>query len=275
MVGVSRRDIAAVARWFGGLGMRLRAAILIGLAVAVVGLAWLVLNARQEARLVHVDPDSLPSQPALMHYAVDRGRGLFRKNCSSCHGPDGQGRHDLGAANLTDKDYLYGEGSVSDIETVVLYGIRAPNGRTWKLADMPAFGTPKPYAREAAIKPLSPDDIRDMIQFLHSVQGKPADATAATRGAGVFAGRGGCYDCHAGDGRGDPAIGGPNLADDIWLYGDGSDKWIYDSIANGRAGMCPAWADRLSTVKIREVSLYVYSLSHGGAQSSLAKPSLP
>lgn len=272
MVGVSRRDMAVIARWFGGLSLRTRAFILAALAVAAVGLTWAVFNARQEARLVRVDPDSLPSQPALMHYAVDRGRSLFKSRCASCHGPDGQGRHDLGAANLTDKDYLYGEGDVSDIETVVLYGIRAPNGRTWKLADMPAFATPRPYAREAAIKPLSPGDIQDVIQFLHSIEGKPADVVSATRGAGLFAGRGGCYDCHAGDGRGDPAIGGPNLADDIWLYGDGSDKWIYQSIAFGRAGMCPAWADRLSAAKIREVSLYVYSLSHGDGQP---KPSLP
>lgn len=272
MVGVSRSDMAAVARWFGGLSARLRVLILAGLVLGAAGLTWAVLGAQQDARLVRADADSLPARPALMHYAVDRGRGLFKSRCASCHGPNGQGRYTLGAANLTDKDWLYGDGQVSDIETVVLYGIRAPNGRTWKLADMPAFGTPRPYAREAAIKPLSPGDIRDVIQFLHSVAGKPADVVAATRGAGLFAGRGGCYDCHAGDARGDPAIGGPNLADDIWLYGDGADKWIFDSIAKGRAGVCPAWAERLSPVKIREVSLYVYSLSHGGAQP---KPSLP
>ena len=177
MVGVSRKDIAALGRWFGGLSLRLRAIILTGLAMIALALTWVVLNAQQEARLVRSDPDSLPGKPALMHYAVDRGRSLFESRCTSCHGQNGQGRYTLGAANLTDKDYLYGEGQVSDIETVVLYGIRAPNGRTWKLADMPAFGTPKPYAREAAIKPLSPGDIRDVIQFLHSI--------AATTSAGL------------------------------------------------------------------------------------------
>jgi len=272
MVGVSRSDIAAIGRWFGRLGARTRVLILAGVVIVAAGLVWAAAGVQADARLVHVDPDSLPGQPALMHYAVDRCRGLFKSRCASCHGADGQGRYTLGAANLTDKDWLYGEGEVSDIETVVLYGIRAPNGRTWKLADMPAFGTAKPYPREAAIKPLSPGDIGDVIQFLHSIEGKQADVLAATRGAGLFAGRGGCYDCHAPDGRGDPAIGGPNLADDIWLYGDGSDKWIYQTVAYGRAGVCPAWGDRLSAVKVREVSLYVYSLSHGGAQP---KPSLP
>lgn len=272
MVGVSRRDIAAAARWFGGLSGRARALILAGLAIAAVGLAWAVLNARQEAQLVTLDPDSLPSQAQLMRYATDHGRGLYQSRCAGCHGTEGRGHYDRGVPNLTDKDYLYGQGEVSDTEQVVLYGIRAPNARTWKLADMPAFGTPNPYAREKAMKPLTPGDIKDVIQFLHSVEGKGFDQASAIRGGGIFADRGGCYDCHAPDARGEPEIGGPNLADNIWLYGDGSDKWIFQSIAKGRAGQCPAWFDRLSPVKIRELAAYVYSLSHGRAQ---AKPSEP
>ena len=125
--------------------------------------------------------------------------------------------------------------------------------------------------RRTFITPFDRGDIQDLIQFLHSVGGKPSDATSATRGAAIFAGRGGCWDCHAGDARGDPAIGAPNLIDSVWLYGDGSDKWIFQSIAQGRAGQCPGWSGRLSPVKIRELSLYVYSLSHGSAQP---KPSL-
>jgi cytochrome c oxidase cbb3-type subunit 3 len=88
----------------------------------------------------------------------------------------------------------------------------------------------------------------------------------------VYSDKGGCYDCHARDARGDGAIGAPNLTDSIWLYGDGGARWIYDSIAYGRAGVMPAWADRLSPAQVRAVSLYVYSLSHGSAQP---KPSLP
>jgi cytochrome c oxidase cbb3-type subunit 3 len=272
MAGLSRRDIRSIAQWAQGLSPRTRLLILLGLALAVTLLAWTLFNAHEEARLVRADPDALPAQAPLMRYAVDRGRGLFESRCAGCHGAQGQGHFTQGAPNLTDKDWLYGQGEVSDIETVVLYGIRAPNGRTWKLADMPAFATPVPYAREKSIKPLSPGDIADLMQFLHSLQGKRYDPAASTRGAALFAGRGGCYDCHGGDAAGDPAIGAPNLIDAIWLYGDGSDSWVFQSIAYGRAGLCPAWFDRLSPAKIREVSLYVYSLSHGSAQP---KPSLP
>ena len=272
MVGVSRRDLSAVARWFGGLGRRTRAAILVCLALAAVGIAWAIYTGHQDGRLVRADPDSLPAQTQLMSYAVGHGRGLYQSHCSSCHGAEGQGRHNLGAPNLTDKDYLYGDGEVSDIETVVLYGIRAPDSRTWRLADMPGFAKPVPYDREKAIKPLSPGDITDLIQFLHSIGGKTSEPAAATRGAAIFAGRGGCWDCHANDAKGDPAIGAPDLADDIWLYGDGSDKWIFQSIAEGRAGLCPGWSGRLSPVKIRELALYVYSLSHGSAQPQSSQP---
>ena len=271
MVGISRSDISAISRWIGGLSARTRLLILAVLALAASLIVLVVLNAQRDARLVKVDPDDAPANAALMHEAVEYGRGLFKKDCASCHGPQGQGRYTLGAANLTDKDWLYGEGAVSDIENVVLYGIRAPNSRTWKLADMPAFAKPVPYPREPTMKPLKPGDIGDVMAFLRTSQGRPADAEAATRGAVIYSTTGGCYDCHARDARGDGAIGAPNLTDAISLYGDGSDKWIYDSIAYGRAGVMPAWTDRLSPAQIRAVSLYVYSLSHGSSQP---KPSL-
>jgi cytochrome c oxidase cbb3-type subunit 3 len=242
--------------------------------VAVLGglLVWAVLNGRADAALVKVDPDDAPANAALMRVGVQRGRAVFKSRCASCHGPEGQGRYTLGAANLTDKDWLFGQGDVSDIENVVLYGIRAPNARTWKLADMPAFARPVPYPREPTMKPLKPGDIDDVIAFMRSLQGLKADPEAAPRGAAIYSDRGGCYDCHAHDARGDGAIGAPNLTDLIWLYGDGGTQWIYDSIAYGRAGVMPAWFDRLSPAQIRAVSLYVYSLSHGSAQP---KPSLP
>lgn len=46
--------------------------------------------------------------------AVERGEQLFQINCAVCHGQQGQGNQTLGAANLTDDDWLY-SGSVSGI----------------------------------------------------------------------------------------------------------------------------------------------------------------
>jgi cytochrome c oxidase cbb3-type subunit 3 len=271
MLGVGRRDIAALSAWIGKLSLRTRVAAGGGLALGLILMVWAVLNAQEEARLLRAEPDLIPADSAMMRFATSRGYGLYQAHCASCHGADGQGHYAVGVPNLTDKDWLYGDGEVSDIETVVQYGIRASNGRTWRLADMPAFAHARPYAREPTIKSLSPGDIGDVMQFLRLLEDLPADPAASQRGVAIFAGRGGCFDCHSRDGHGDPAIGAPNLTDSIWLYGDGSPKWIYDTIANGRAGVCPAWSGRLGPAQIREVSLYVYSLSHGSSQP---KPSL-
>ena len=78
----------------------------------------------------------------------------------------------------------------------------------------------------------------------------------------MYSGEGGCYDCHSADGKGDAAIGAPNLADKVTLYGDGSREALFESIANGRQGVCPAFVNRLHPAAIREVALYVYLLSH-------------
>jgi len=228
--------------------------------------AWAVFNGREEARLVRADPDSAAADPASMRFAVPRGRNIFERRCATCHGRDGKGSDTLGSANLTDHDWLYGEGAASDIETIVMYGIRAPNSKTWRLADMPAFAQKQPYPREPTIKPLSPGDINDVVQFLRVAEGRSADENAAQRGSKIYDAAG-CYDCHGANASGDSAIGAPNLTDNIWLFGDGSNRWIYDSIAYGRAGVCPAWVGRLSAVQIREVALYAYSLSHSHGSS--------
>ena len=232
-----------------------------------------MVNGRQEARLMRADPDSAAADSRSMQFAVPRGREIFVQQCAACHGHNGEGSNTLGSANLTDQDWLYGEGTAGDIESVVMYGIRAPNSKTWHLADMPAFALEHPYPREPAIKPLSPGGINDVIQFLRTVEGRSADENAARRGSKIYD-TAGCFDCHGTNAAGDSAIGASNLADGIWLFGDGSNSWIYDSIAHGRAGVCPAWSGRLSAIQIREVALYVYSLSHSHG-SSQPKASLP
>ena len=40
--------------------------------------------------------------------AVQRATPVFASNCAVCHGPAGLGNQQLGAPNLTDKDWLYG-----------------------------------------------------------------------------------------------------------------------------------------------------------------------
>ncbi|RAK60253.1 cytochrome C [Phenylobacterium hankyongense] len=236
--------------------------MVIGLGVLAVALALFVRSAQREARLLRADPATAGADPQLMAFARPAGASIYRSRCASCHGAAGKGDPSRGVPNLTDTDWLYGGGEVAEIERVVEHGVRARDPKTQALAVMPAYASPVPAKSEAGLQPLSPADIRDMTEFLQYLGHHAEDPAAAARGSVVYHGRGGCYDCHAQDAQGDAAIGAPNLTDDVWLYGGGSRPSVFNSIAYGHAGICPAWATRLRPAAIRQVALYVYSLSH-------------
>jgi cytochrome c oxidase cbb3-type subunit 3 len=236
--------------------------ILLLAAWACIVIAVLARSSYIEARLLRTDPDSVPNRAMLKDFGRERGAALFEAHCAACHGAGGLGDPAYGIPNLADGDWLYGTGLVSDIEQVIKYGIRSYHPKAWNLAAMPAYATAKPSARDPRIPPLSPENIRDLVEFLVRTQGRPAEGAAADRGAALFSGAAGCYDCHAADAKGDSAIGAPNLTDRISLYGDGSRDSMAVSIAYGRHGMCPAWVKRIGPAGIREVAIYVYSLSH-------------
>ena len=226
-----------------------------------------------ESRLLRADPNAIPGNQVLMDFARERGEGLFEHHCTGCHGTRGQADPARGVPALGDSDWLYGAGLVSDIEQVIKYGIRSYHPKTWNLAIMPAYARTQPSPRDAHILPLSPANIRDLVEFLLRAQQRSADspaaglaasAGAADRGAALFRGPAGCYDCHAMDAKGDPAIGAPNLTDRITLYGDGGRDSLGLSISFGRHGMCPAWVTRVAPAGIRELAVFVYSLSHPG-----------
>jgi cytochrome c oxidase cbb3-type subunit 3 len=248
-----------------------RITLLLAASACLVAAIWVHLS-RLEGRLLRSDPDTIPSNAVLMGFALGRGEEQFEAHCASCHGLAGQGDTLRGVPALNDNDWLYGAGSVSDIEQVIKYGIRSHHPKAWNLAIMPAYATPEPSARDPKIPALSPGNIRDLVEFLVHAQDRRADGAAAARGAELFSGAGGCYDCHAADGKGDSAIGAPNLTDPITLYGDGGRQSLSMSISYGRQGMCPAWVGRINPAGIREAALFVYSLSQGqGPAGSAAR----
>ncbi len=239
----------------------MRIAILILVTIGLLA-AMEVHRERQVGQLLRADPDSIPRNPALLGYALDRGRTGYRSHCAACHGEAGRGDPARGIPNLADADWLYGSGEVSDIERVVSYGIRSAHPQAWNLASMPAYARIQPSKTDPKIPPLKPGEIRDVIEFLRYQQHQEADPAAVSRGAAVFSNTGGCYDCHGADARGDTAIGAPNLVDAVTLYGDGSAAALFDSIAHGRQGLCPAWVGKITPAGMREIAVYVYSLSH-------------
>jgi cytochrome c oxidase cbb3-type subunit 3 len=239
-------------------------------------LLYLQRSAAERARFLMADPDSIPANAQLMHYGVERGRRVYTAHCEVCHGPQLHGDPSVGVPNLTDGDWLYGSGRIGELEHTVLYGIRSGHPKAWNLASMPAFATANPYPRYK-MDPLSPQEIGDLVSYLrafqHPVTAPGAEADAVASGARLFHQKGVCFDCHGGDARGDPAIGAPDLTDNIWLYGDGSAQSIRDSIAHGLSGSCPEFAGRLSARDIRAVAVYVYASETQPAAPTLASAS--
>jgi cytochrome c oxidase cbb3-type subunit 3 len=212
-------------------------------------------------RLLMATPDSIPDQQELVDFALPIGKKAYAKHCAECHGADLTGDQTKGVPNLVDNDFLYGTGRLSDIERVVMYGIRSGNSKGWDLAAMPAYGTRTPYPRYE-LASLSPREIDDLVAYLRSFENMPDDQDAVKRGEEIYRGykKGVCWDCHATDVMGDSAIGAPNLTDTVWLYGDGSAEWIKDAITYGMSGTCPAWIDQMPMASIRSIAVYIHSL---------------
>ena len=75
--------------------------------------------------------------------------------------------------------------------------------------------------------------------------------------------------------QGDSAIGAPNLIDGLWLYGTGTREDIYDTVARGRAGICPPWIQELDPVTIRSLAVLIYTASHKATPKSAATSPAP
>ena len=68
--------------------------------------------------------------------------------------------------------------------------------------------------------------------------------------------------CHGAEGKGNQALGAPDLTDELWLYG-GDKATSPARIRDGRGGVMPAWATRLDPETIKELAIYVHSLGGG------------
>jgi cytochrome c oxidase cbb3-type subunit 3 len=230
------------------------ACLLFVLAVLLIGglAAW---RHARDGDLLRSDPDKALADPALRESAVAIARPVFAGRCAGCHGDAGQGVQALGTPDLTDGDWLYGTGAPGEIEYTIRFGIRAGGRHSWNLAAMPAYATLRPYADEP-IPPLTPAEIEDVTQFVLGLSGRVENAAAAGRGAILYQGKGGCFDCHGASAEGDPSIGAPNLRDGIWLFG-GNKAAIHASIARGRAGVMPAFDPLLSPLETRSLAIFL------------------
>lgn len=176
--------------------------------------------------------------------ALRVGRILFIDNCAACHGRDARGNRKLGAPDLTDRKWLFG----GDGKTI-LASIREGRAST-----MPAFSGTK-----------SDQEIRDLANYVLSLSGRTHDALRALFAKDAFAT---CAACHGADGKGNAALGAPNLTDDDWLYGGGLED-IVETIRRGRNGVMPAFGNRLGEENAALVAAWVYAQSR---PSQLTRP---
>ncbi len=188
------------------------------------------------ARFATQSPGELAKNPE----AVQLGRSVFAHNCVQCHGSDARGA--TGFPNLTDKDWLWG----GDPDTVLA---TIQNGRN---GAMPAWG-----------QMLGEQGVTEVASYVQTLSGAKVDDALARAGEVRF--RQVCVACHGADGRGNPALGAPNLTDDVWLYG-GSFEQIATTIRNGRNGRMPAHQPIIGADRARVAAAYVLSLADGGAK---------
>ncbi|NBD19871.1 cytochrome-c oxidase, cbb3-type subunit III [Aquabacterium fontiphilum] len=177
--------------------------------------------------------EELASDPAAM--AI--GQRLFLNNCAACHGSDAKGSKSF--PNLTDGDWLHGGSPEKIVETIA-------QGRQ---------GQMPPLA--AAVG--SPEEVRQVAHHVLSLSGSGHNPVLAAQGREKF--KAVCAACHGADGKGNQAIGAPNLTDKIWLHGWGEEA-IVRAINNGIVNVMPAQSPRLSDDQIKVVASYVWGLSN-------------
>jgi cytochrome c oxidase cbb3-type subunit 3 len=118
------------------------------------------------------------------------------------------------------------------------------NGRT---GVMPAWGSV-----------LGPAGVEEVAAYVLSLGGRQERAEKVAAGKERFAAL--CVGCHGVDGRGNPALGAPDLTDYIWLYG-GDTETVRTTIALGRNNQMPAHAELLGDTKVRLLAAYVLQWS--------------
>jgi cytochrome c oxidase cbb3-type subunit 3 len=184
------------------------------------------------AKFAGMPPEDVAKDPQAM--AI--GDRLFMNNCAQCHGSDARGSK--GFPNLTDKDWLHG-GSHEKIQESLLKG---------RVGQMPPMAT--------AVG--TPEDVRNLAQYVLSLSNSPHDSLRAALGKSKFTT---CAACHGADGKGNQALGAPNLTDDIWLHGWGENA-IVAMVTNGKVNQMPAQAGKLTDTQLHVLAAYVWGLSN-------------
>ena len=173
--------------------------------------------------------------------AMAIGERLYINNCAQCHGSDAKGSKGFPNLTLPVASRLATD-SFDAVKTTIT------NGRQ---------GVMPPMA--AAVG--SSEDVKNVANYVLSLSGSPHNELAAQLGKPKFAA---CAACHGGDGKGNKALGAPNLTDKVWLHGWG-EQAIVAMVNNGKTNVMPAQASRMTPEQIHVLAAYVWNLAQAGA----------
>lgn len=168
--------------------------------------------------------------------AREIGQRLFLNNCAQCHGSDAKGAASF--PSLVDNDWLYG-GEPDQIAHTIAKG---------RHGIMPPWGAV-----------INPTEAANIAQYVRSLSGLASDdlrVVPGKRGYDTY-----CVACHGAEGKGNTALGAPNLTDGVWLFGS-SEASIVSTIINGRENMMPAQEGILNEDQIRILTAWVWGLSN-------------
>ncbi len=183
------------------------------------------------AKFAALETGALATNPE----ALGIGQKLFLNNCAQCHASDGAGSR--GFPNLTAGAFQWG-GDFKTIKTTIT------EGRT---GVMPPFGAA-----------LGEQGVKNVAHYVRSLSGLTADPLRVALGKDVYLQT--CVACHGPEGKGNPALGAPNLTDKNWLHGS-AEPVVIETITRGRTSQMPAHRTLLDEARIHLLAAYVLSLS--------------
>ena len=215
--------------------------------------------------LLLASPDSIQADAELKLHMDSLAEEAITEHCAACHGIDLAGK--TGVPNLVDFDWMWGVSgfemtqseAVFEIMQTILYGVRSldcpdsikrygacPDTR---FSQMPAYSDLN----------FTDEQLNGLVDYVYSLSGATHDSEAVDNVSGLT---GICVECHGDEGGGYKAFGGPDLTDDIWLFGNSREQ-ILDVIANGRTESCPAWSTTLDVATIKALAVTIYNRSMG------------
>ncbi|MBY7730114.1 c-type cytochrome [Vibrio splendidus] len=173
--------------------------------------------------------DGLAAVPEI----VNSGKILFQTHCAACHRDNAQGQKHF--PNLIDQEWLYGGSDEAVIHSIA----KGRNGA------MPGWS-----------EIMRPDEVAKVSYYLASLNQRHTNVPEVKVELGKTLFVKYCSSCHADGTVANPAIGVPDLSDEIWLHG-GSIEEIQHTINYGLNNLMPAFDEQLTENEILALGAYI------------------